>query len=319
MRVLTIISDRLETGVLAYHATTVSLKTVFFTRMIWVSGYIYFLMAPFVFVGKIALGPWLITDHVAWGHFFVVLLCGVLLSVSYLFCWIGLLNSIDTFEHMWERGVEPVMWFGGSWVPAYAIIQSGVPGVALISRLNPFTYFSDGIRQVFLPEVRFASLTTCYSAMLISTVPFSLVGYYLLKTTNGSNFMNMHSWRIFTLLLWRQWFVIRKNMPDMIGDGLIAVSLQLISLKFFLPAMGMSTKWQLPLFVGNMLMLSFTVGYQYGLTVASDIASEKVLYYHITLPVAPQWVLGSYILGAMASFFCPVNTGWYYWCFIPCN
>lgn len=123
--------------------------------------------------------------------------------------------------------------------------------------------------------------------------------------------MNSSSWQIFKLLLWRQWFVVRKNIPDMVGDGLIAVSLQLISLKFFLPAMGMDTKWQLPLFVGNMLMLMFTVGYQYGLSVASDIVSAKVLYYHVALPVRPYVVLLSYILGAMTSFFAlllPVGT-----------
>lgn len=104
------------------------------------------------------------------------------------------------------------------------------------------------------------------------------------------------------MLLWRQWFVIRKNMPDLVGDGLIAVSLQLITLKFFLPAMGMASKWQMPLFVGNMLMLCFTVGYQYGLSVASDIATAKVLYYHTSLPIGPNWVIASYILGSMMSF-----------------
>ena len=110
-------------------------------------------------------------------------------------------------------------------------------------------------------------------------------------------------WTIFYMLLLRQWFVICKQLPNMFGDGLVVVSLQIIMLKYFLPAMGMSFQWQFPLFIGNMLMLCFTIGYQYGLGITNDIATHKVIHYHASLPLSPQWAVLSYLCGAIMSFF----------------
>ena len=179
--VLEIINERLETKVFQYHVAVMSLRTVFVTRFAFTAAYVFVLVLPFCFVAKLVLGPWLVTSHVAWGHFCAVLTLGVVTTTSYLFCWVGFLKKMSDFKHMWERGVEPIMWLGGAWAPGYAIVKSGVPGMSLITRLNPFIYFSDALRQLFLPGPQFTSLSTCYAVMVISTCVMTLFGYHLLK------------------------------------------------------------------------------------------------------------------------------------------
>lgn len=106
-------------------------------------------------------------------------------------------------------------------------------------------------------------------------------------------------WQILRLLIIRQWYVLRGTIPDLLGDGLIAGSLYIVVLKYFLPAMGMDANWQIPLFIGNMMMLCFTVGFQFGLKLTQDITHEKVMHYHLALALPTRWVLGTYV----ASFF----------------
>lgn len=113
----------------------------------------------------------------------------------------------------------------------------------------------------------------------------------------------MRQWAVFKVLLARQWFVVLKRLPEMFIDGGVAVLLQVIMLRFFLPTMGMSTEWQFPLFIGNMLMLCFTVGYQYGLALSHGIETTRVVQYHSCLPLSSVAVVISYLVGAIISFF----------------
>lgn len=113
----------------------------------------------------------------------------------------------------------------------------------------------------------------------------------------------MRQLTVFKALLARQWFVVARRLPDMFIDGGVAVLLQVIMLRFFLPTMGMSSEWQFPLFIGNMLMLCFTVGYQYGLALTHDIEHTRVVQYHSCLPLSSMAVLVSYLAGAIVSFF----------------
>lgn len=106
-------------------------------------------------------------------------------------------------------------------------------------------------------------------------------------------------WQILRLLILRQWYVLRGTIPDLLGDGLVAGCLYIIVLKYFLPAMGMDPAWQIPLFIGNMMMLCFTVGFQFGLKLTEDITHAKVMHYHLALALPTRWVLSTYV----ASFF----------------
>lgn len=179
--VLDIINERLDTKVLQYHISVTSFRTTFFVRLIFTVLYAYILILPFCAVVKLVLGSWFITTHVSWPLLALILLLGTTLTITYLFCWIGILDKISNLEHMWERGVEPVMWLAGVWAPGYAIAQSGVPGMALLTTINPFLYVSEAIRQIFLPGPQYASLATCCIVMVSSSIVFTLISYHLLK------------------------------------------------------------------------------------------------------------------------------------------
>jgi ABC-type polysaccharide/polyol phosphate export permease len=88
---------------------------------------------------------------------------------------------MSEMEHIWERGIEPIMWLAGAWAPGYAIVKSGVPGMAFLTTINPFLYISEALRQLFLPGPQFAPIITCCVVMAGSSIVFTFIAYHLLK------------------------------------------------------------------------------------------------------------------------------------------
>ncbi|MGD1997930.1 MAG: hypothetical protein PVJ92_03390 [Candidatus Dependentiae bacterium] len=106
---------------------------------------------------------------------------------------------------------------------------------------------------------------------------------------------------ILSALIEREWLVIKRGLPEAFGDGVTALSLHIIMLKFFLPALGMATTWQLPLYLGNIMMLSFSVGYQRGMQITFDISTRNSAGYYFTLPISFWWVILIHVGGAVVT------------------
>lgn len=102
-------------------------------------------------------------------------------------------------------------------------------------------------------------------------------------------------------LIEREWLIVKRGLPEAFIDGVTAFSLHIIMLKFFLPALGMATTWQLPLYLGNIMMLSFSVGYQRGMQITFDISTRNIAGYYFSLPVSFWWVVLVHVLGAMVT------------------
>ena len=103
-----------------------------------------------------------------------------MLGVAYLFCWASWIKNITELGHVWERGIEPLVWLGGGWAPVYAIARA-FGKASFFVYLNPFVYISDGLRQIVVPSFRYVSLPICSVVVLVSTVIFILFSYVLLK------------------------------------------------------------------------------------------------------------------------------------------
>lgn len=102
-------------------------------------------------------------------------------------------------------------------------------------------------------------------------------------------------------LIEREWLVVRRGLPAAFIDGVTALGLHIIMLKFFLPALGMAPTWQLPLFLGNIMMLSFSVGYQRGMQITFDISTRNIAGYYFSLPISFWWVVLVHVGGAMVT------------------
>jgi len=111
-------------------------------------------------------------------------------------------------------------------------------------------------------------------------------------------------------LLLREWYILCAHMYDTLGDGITVSVLHFVALKFFLPAMGMESTWQVPLFLGNLIALCFTVGYLRGFFLTSDIATNQFTQYQLTLPGGGWRVIGAYMWGiALHMLFLIVPVG----------
>ncbi len=108
-----------------------------------------------------------------------------------------------------------------------------------------------------------------------------------------------YSLQAFSVLLEREWRAICKSLPRFIEGTIWALFFQVLLLRFFLPTMGMNPAYKIPLFIGNIIMLCFMLGYQIGISHTLDLDEQKVFVYHSMLPISRSWVVAARVIGIM--------------------
>ncbi|MDQ5891109.1 MAG: transporter permease [Candidatus Dependentiae bacterium] len=183
---VTLLNEREDSGVLHYHIMATSYRATFVSRMIFYALYIYAFAVPFLPMAKLLLGANLYTDQLHWGALCAVLCMVVVMVTSYVMCLFSLIKTMHDIEYLWSYGVEPLLWLSGFWAPVYAVANSGVPGLSWLTRINPFAYATDALRQLFFHDARFAPLSQCMAVMAIATLIFMLLSYRLLQRRLGT-------------------------------------------------------------------------------------------------------------------------------------
>jgi hypothetical protein len=72
---------------------------------------------------------------------------------------------------------------------------------------------------------------------------------------------------------------------------------------YLLPTLGMPSELRVPVFLGTVIMINLGTGFSTCMSVANDIRTTKLVYYHLSLPVSPAVVMSAYVAGCMMRMF----------------
>jgi len=106
-----------------------------------------------------------------------------------------------------------------------------------------------------------------------------------------------HGQAVFSLLFRRDMRILSGQIVSNSINSLVIVFLQIVMLGYFLPAQGLDTEFIFPLFLGNMFISFFSVGFQYSMQMTFDLSGAQLFAYHYSIVNARLWVLLAYFLG----------------------
>jgi len=109
----------------------------------------------------------------------------------------------------------------------------------------------------------------------------------------GSFFQNI---RIFFYLLWRDLLVLRSRFWSIFIDNVVILVTVIILFGSLMPRMGMPKELIGPLFIGNMVMSFFQIGFSLSARLVNDITFNRFIDYQIGLPLSIGWLIATYIV-----------------------
>lgn len=99
--------------------------------------------------------------------------------------------------------------------------------------------------------------------------------------------------RIFCALIARDLKVLKLRLYNLIIDGLILVSVNVLVFGYLLPLLGMSTNLIAPIFLGNSLSFFLaSLGYSSATRLVYDLKFNRFIDYFLTLPLPKRWLVG---------------------------
>lgn len=179
--VLGVLEDRDATGVFAYHVTCTSFELAFIARFVFYHMLTFVLLCPVLPMAALILQEGLQIALVSWPAVFAALFVIAGFIVAYMFLLTAMATSVRSVEHLWAVGVEPALWIGGFWIPAHALIKSGVPVISSIAWYNPFIYVTELLRQIFFHSEQYASIGCSVAILLSATVVCGVSAYSVMR------------------------------------------------------------------------------------------------------------------------------------------
>lgn len=163
-----------------YQITLLNPRLVLFERILFSSLLTFLLITPFYPVAKLVLGSYFCTENVSWAAVYTFLLLGSFLVCAYHLCIICSLKSSRLIVRIWARCNDPLLIFGGYWIP-WSVVNKFSPVLGYITCLNPFMYITEGLRQAFFNDPKFFSLSTCFIAIVLFSLLFTIGSMYFFK------------------------------------------------------------------------------------------------------------------------------------------
>lgn len=104
--------------------------------------------------------------------------------------------------------------------------------------------------------------------------------------------------RVFAALMRREVYGLQEIFKEAMLDGLAQCGTQVLILCYLFPAIGMSSTLVGPMFIGSFLAMFFSHGFSIAFKQLFDLRSERVIDYHLTLPLSTSWLMAAYIARA---------------------
>jgi ABC-type polysaccharide/polyol phosphate export permease len=108
--------------------------------------------------------------------------------------------------------------------------------------------------------------------------------------------------QLFIVLIQRHMLVLTKSLQDTIIDKSILVISYVIIFGHFFPLLGMSTSYVAPVYIGNMILLTLSLGSSMALSIVFDLKYHHYISYELTLPLPKRWLFASYVAKYLINF-----------------
>lgn len=101
---------------------------------------------------------------------------------------------------------------------------------------------------------------------------------------------------VFLALTHRSYKMIRSNFSSLIVDGIVLICVNAAVFGYLFPAIGMSSQFIAPAFLGSTMRLFLNIGYGISLQLVNDITFKRYIDYLLTLPMGKNWLISSFVL-----------------------
>lgn len=163
-----------------YQITLLNPRLVLFERILFSALLTFVLIVPFYPLVKLVLGDYFYTEEASWLLIYLFLFLGSFLVCAYHFFIICSLKSSHLIARIWSRYNDPLLIFGGYWIPWYVMNKfSSVLG--FVTHANPFLYLTEGLRQAFFHDPKFFSMSICFTMLTFYSVLFTMGTMYCFK------------------------------------------------------------------------------------------------------------------------------------------
>lgn len=115
-----------------------------------------------------------------WLALMAVIVAASLYCASYIMMGLCIIKKATSIRQFWLRCNWPLVVLGGLWIPWY-LLSSNYPTLGYIALLDPFTYFTEGVRSALIGSDQFISYKVCICALLSFFCIFSFISIYYFK------------------------------------------------------------------------------------------------------------------------------------------
>lgn len=107
--------------------------------------------------------------------------------------------------------------------------------------------------------------------------------------------------RIFAALMRRELYRGKELCTQATIDGAFQAGSQYILICYLFPIMGMPKALIAPMYIGAIIAMVFSAGFSSAFNQLFDLRGNRIIDYHLTLPITKTWLMAVYIARSMIS------------------
>lgn len=108
---------------------------------------------------------------------------------------------------------------------------------------------------------------------------------------------------VFAALTKRNYKILYAQLKDSLIDKLILVSTYVVVFGHFYPLLGMSKEYVAPIYIGNFILLFFSLASSLSIAIVFDLQYQRFINYLLTLPISKRWLFAAYIVDFATHLF----------------
>ncbi len=163
-----------------YQISIVSPRLLFIKMILFPAIIASLISIPYFPLAYIILPSYFETLQSNWFGLIAVVIAASFYAASYIMLGLCVIKKATSIRQFWLRFNWPLAVLGGLWLP-WGILSKHYPILGYLALLDPFTYFTEGVRSALIGSDQFISYKICIFALLGFFCMFSVVAMYFFK------------------------------------------------------------------------------------------------------------------------------------------
>jgi len=163
-----------------YQISIVPPRILFIKMLLFPALIAMIISTPFFPLAYALLPGYFAALQINWLGLIGVVIAASFYCASYIMLGLCIIKKANRIRQFWLRFNWPLMVLGGLWIPFY-LLKANFPLLGYIALLDPFTYFTEGIRSALIGSDQFIPYQICIFVLLLFFCMFSLLSIYFFK------------------------------------------------------------------------------------------------------------------------------------------